>query len=134
MTECLHAAGFLDVELTPDGEGYTTSAANAAEAKALAVAQYACWVQYPIDPKYTKPLTDDQVKALFAYFAGPLSDCLREQGYVPSTPPSEASFVEAYSSGNAWNPLNEVLASLSQQGEILALSQACPSVPEGLYG
>ncbi len=133
MVSCLHDEGFPNVQLTSDGEGYEASTDSVASGKALAVAEYVCSTQYPVDPKYNQPLNDIQLKKLYQYFKGPLAQCLESHGYSFSTPPSEETFIDRYPSGGGWDPMNEVLESLQDPTRSGELNQACPHWPDGLY-
>lgn len=132
MLSCLHDSGFPQAERTADGEGVAMQISSDAEAKAYAIAEYTCGAQYPIDSKYTQPLSTDQLGMLYDYYRGDLSDCLRARGYTPSTAPSLAEFVENYDTEQSWSPIGDVVGQLSLDAatELLA---ACPDVPDGIY-
>lgn len=125
--ECLREAGY-DVTYTADGEGISFPPLDEALFPSLDEARYVCELRYPVDPMYYEPLSDDQLKKLYAYRAEDLIDCLESEGYtVTVTPPSEASFVE---SGGVWNPYEHVSIDSEDLGHV---SQACPQVPPDLW-
>jgi hypothetical protein len=134
MVGCLQDAGFPDVALTPDGEGVSVNAPTQADAEALALAQYVCAAEYPIDGRYLAPLDDTQLRTLYAYFSGPLRDCIRREGFQPSESPSFDDFREAQATGDGWDPLSEALVAAGDSDAVLALARACPRLPDGLYG
>lgn len=125
--ECLREAGY-DVTFTMDGEGVSFPPMDEALIPSLDEARYICELQYPVDPMYYEPLSNKQLKKLYAYRATDLVDCLESEGYaVAVAPPSETSFVE---SGGTWNPYEHVSISSKDLGHV---SQACPQVPPDLW-
>ncbi|WP_221856977.1 hypothetical protein [Microbacterium marinilacus] len=133
MVDCLNEAGFPDVALTADGEGYSTQAGDAAQAEALALAEYTCKTQFPVDPRFLEPLTEAQIRMIYDYSVGPLTDCLEAQGHVISNPPAFEVFRDQYPQGRSWSPIDDATAALSSQ-ESIELIKICPQLPEGLYG
>lgn len=132
MVDCLHDSGYVDAELTDDGEGFSMFHPSGDGLAAYKLAEYACQAKYPIDPRYERPLTEGQLQVLYDYFAGPLSECLQAEGYPVSESSSFEEFSENYPNGSGWDPLNEVLSTLGSD-EALALQTACPPTPAGLY-
>lgn len=128
MVECLNEAGW-DARPTEDGEGVVyPTVTEPGMSESLNIAIYTCEVQYPVDRKYTTPLTDEQLRALYEYRTGDLTDCLATEGYdVDSTPPSLALFLE---SGGAWSPYEAISL---DEGDAARINEACPQIPETLW-
>jgi hypothetical protein len=130
MVSCLLDAGYPDVHAVPGG-GVTPGEMPVSQLESYAVARWACAAAYPLDPRYTTPFTDDQLRALYAYLSGELTDCLTEQGYTVSAPPSETTFVESYEE-SPWSPYEAVPPGISQEQWDL-LNTSCPQLPSDLY-
>ncbi|WP_159500333.1 hypothetical protein [Microbacterium sp. 18062] len=125
---CLAEEGY-NVSVTTDGEGLSyPPLTDAVAAAAFNMAIFTCEVRYPVDPKYTEPLTDERLRILYTYRSTTLIECLEDAGYPPSSsPPSKSVFIE---SGGAWSPYEDI--SVAQE-RYAALSAACPQVPEDFY-
>lgn len=130
MVSCLSEAGHTDVTLTEDGEGFETATSSEAEQEALNLAIYTCHAQYPTDPKYSRPFTEEQWQLLYDYVSGELRDCLVDAGHTVSEPPSFDVYVETYYNEDAWSPYSEIGVNAS---EFAALQERCPQHPDGLY-
>ena len=125
MAACMTAAGF-QTTVTKDG-GVTGRTPNGQQ-EANLIATYVCNVEYPLQAKYTKPLDEKQLSALYAYYTITLTRCLAKHGVQVPTPPSLSSFEQTYQS-KPWTPYSFVPPS---KGE--ALSRTCPQVPPHPYG
>lgn len=87
-----------------DGGLSATEPADPAQANAMRYAVYVCYAKYPMDPRFSVPLNESQLRYLYRYYTTTMRDCVRKQGYEISDPPSESTFVENYQR-NAWTPL-----------------------------
>lgn len=125
---CLQEAGY-DVTFTEDGEGISFPPLDEALIPSLNEAKYVCELQYPVDPIYYEPLTDEQLTKLYTYRSTDLIDCLEAEGYpVTDIPPSETSFVE---SKGTWSPYGSIRI---RPDDLRRITQTCPQVPADLWG
>lgn len=127
---CMNDLGFPNVTAGDDGSlqsgDFVTS-----QAEAYDLALFECNVMYPVDPKYSEPLTSEQVDALYAYYKDTLAPCLEDQGYHISPAPSLQTFQQTYDSG-PWLPYAEIVASVSPD-ELNELYDVCPDVPANFW-
>jgi len=93
----------------------------------LALSTYICDAQYPTDPVFDVPLTEDEIRALYRYRAGDQRACLQGLGHLIARPPTEQAFLDGYAEHGGWNPLNMV-----PQGSFEAALAACPALPPSL--
>lgn len=133
MAECMDQEGFTGTVATEDG-GLELSSGASAQPEAVAVALFACGVQYPIDPLYRQPLSDEQFGKLYDYYAGELTVCFRQLGLEVSAPPSEQEFRDSYDS-NPWSPYDEAFTLAAQEDPELVgtLEERCPQLPPDLW-
>lgn len=126
--KCLSSLGF---PATVNVDGGVSGAISPSQHEAEAVAQYACDVEFPLDPRFNRPLNDSQLQYLYSYFTGKLIPCLKKAGYSIRTPPSLQTFEDQYSTDKNWSPYDDV----SVSGVVWSnLNQKCPQSPSGLYG
>lgn len=92
MAQCLTDQGFPSTVV--DGGVSSTNIVGQEEAKE--VARYVCNVEYPLDPKFNRPLTAKQLDQLYDYYAGELTSCLEANGQEIAAPPSRQLFGEAF--------------------------------------
>lgn len=124
---CMNEAGFA-ATLTDDGEGISWPAlTDGSLIENMNLARYVCEVKYPVDPRFYDPLTNDQLRFLYAYRSGELIDCLAAAGYSVSGPPSESVFIE---SEGVWSPYSDIRVS---EGDSGLLQRKCPQNPDELY-
>ncbi len=128
---CMHDAGFTDVTVGDD-ESIQSGSIPTAQSKNYDVALYACGVMFPLDPKYSEPLTNRQVDLVYKYYKNSLAPCLVKQGYPISAPPSLQVFEQSYESG-PWLPYAEVVNNVTP-AQLTALKKVCPELPPGLWG
>ncbi len=105
---CLHDEGF-DVTLEPDGSISADYPAD--QDSAYDLASYVCLAKYPVDPKYTRPLNDIQIRRVYDYDVDVLVPCLEAAGYG-SDIPSWSVFHSKWIEGRPWNPANDIFANL----------------------
>lgn len=131
QAQCLTNLGF-PTTVQSDGSYQTNSTAEQDES--LALASYTCELQYPVDLRYAQAFTRTQLKTIYTYYRDSLLPCLQGQGLDIGQLPSEETYVEGVTTGNApWTPYDSVdLASV----DVDALNKACPSMPASdvLYG
>jgi hypothetical protein len=129
---CLHTEGFPDVALLPDDGIQPNIQADQTEAYLLA--RYACTAKYPIDPKYSVPLSTKQIGAVYEYDVKTLIPCLEKQGHPVPDPPSKATFIDTFAT-NLWSPYALVFANSNlPQSEYDRVAGLCPQWPSNLYG
>lgn len=131
QAQCLTNLGF-PTTVESDGSYQTNSTAEQEES--LALASYTCELQYPIDLRYAQAFTRTQLRAIYTYYRDSLLPCLQGQGLEIGQLPSEETYIEGVTTGNApWTPYDSVdLASI----DVNALNKACPPMPASdvLYG
>ncbi len=131
IVDCLHEAGFPEV--TAEEGAVTYSVADEAQGAALALAHYTCIAEYPLDPKFERPLTDEQLRKLYDHYTGPLRDCVEAEGHEVSEPPVFEKFVEDHrNQTGTWDPISEASANLNGS-QVQALMDKCPQTPPDLY-
>ena len=134
QAQCMRDEGFTDVVVLPDG-GIKPGAGNDQQQSAYALARYVCNAKYPIDPKYTAPLSEVQIRAVYDYFLNDLVPCLEDNGHSVPEPPSLEVFIETFATSR-WSPYTEVFGSGSSvpMDEYYRVSAACPQWPTDLVG
>jgi hypothetical protein len=131
MVGCMHDAGFADVTVGDD-QSIQSGSIPTAQSQDYDVAMYACGVMFPLDPKYSEPLTNRQVDLLYRYYKDSLAPCLEKQGYTISAAPSLQVFEQSYQSG-PWLPYAQVADSVTPE-QLTALKKICPELPPDLWG
>jgi len=127
---CLQGLGF---EVTTTGDGGINFNVPEAQQAPLALAQYECAAKYPVDPRYTTPLTRDEIAFLYRYQTGELTECLEAAGYSVPSPPSESKFISDYlGDGPDWSPYADVVPNSDAAWQ--EISTTCPQVPHGFRG
>lgn len=132
IADCLVSAGWTDVTATPDS-GIDSGTVPTAQAEAYAIAFYVCHAKYPLDPKYSVPLDDDQIKLIYAYYRDGLAPCLEAQGFQVPDAPSEQQFLDTYAETGGWDVYGNVAPQVDQEGWY-EINAECPQLPEDLYG
>jgi hypothetical protein len=128
MEGCMHDLGWPDTKATPDG-GLDSGRIENSQVGARDLAMYTCSAKYPIDPKYSIPLTNDELSELYDYLANELQPCLEEEGYEVPDAPSRETFIESYTETGGWNLYENVFG--GGQDEWYAINEKCPQVPDG---
>ena len=133
MVECLSDQG-IPVRHSGDG-GVLFGDIPPDQALMQREAVYRCQVRFPTDPMYEKPLTSEQLRILYDYFVGELTECLGAEGYETWPAPSLSMFMAAYST-HPWSPYPMHDPRLRHEAEWYRLSSACPQIPplSVLYG
>ncbi|MDR5699565.1 hypothetical protein [Agromyces aerolatus] len=122
IAACLRAAGYPHVVAA---HGKVEPGEIAEEhAASFALSTYVCEAQFPTDPLFDRPLSADQIRALFRYRSTEQRECLQALGHAIAIPPTEQEFVSGYPEHGGWNPLNNV----SAYGFAAAV-EACPPIP-----
>lgn len=122
--ECLKSKGF-DVAIKPDGRIESSIAVEQGEPYSLA--EYECALMYPLDRKYTDPLSRDMLRYLYAYQTGELTQCLEGLGYTVGAAPSEEIYIQNYYTEDNWSPYGTI-----GQLDDEVLTQ-CPEIPDLLW-
>ncbi len=129
---CLQTKGF-DVFGTGDG-GVVHGNIPESQKEFLAIAEWECMMQYPTDPVYSLPYTEDEMRFIYRYYTGELTQCLADEGYTVSDPPSEAVFIAGFREGApSWTPYGPELSTV-RHSEWLRLNRECPQMPSGFRG
>lgn len=133
IVDCLRREGYSQVTVGPTG-GVSYEGIADSQMQAFQVAQFSCSVQYPLDPKYAQPLTDEILTRLYEYSVGELAECLEELGYEVSEAPSLRTFIDSYST-DPWSPFGDALMQANQQGAdaTIQLFDECPEHPIDLW-
>jgi hypothetical protein len=119
--QCMRDDGFPDVKVENGQVGWTS---ETGQESALQLAFFVCEARFPIDPKYTRDLTDAQWGLLFDYYVTTLVPCLSTFGYEIPDPPSRTAFIENHGAGDAaWAPYMFVDAGAENWDE---LNATCP--------
>jgi hypothetical protein len=125
IAACIAEQGF-DVRETFDG-GVSFGDVPTDQALALAEASYRCEVAYPVHPRFTLPLTEEQIRVTYDYLVDELVPCLTEHGFVPEAPPTWETYLSTQSTETAWRPYDAVDAPTPT--EWLEINEACPQNP-----
>jgi hypothetical protein len=116
---CLQDEGF-DVEETVDGQGvHYPPIEDLALAASLNLSIYTCEVKYPLDQKYTVPLTDGQLRDLYEYRSQGLVSCLDKEGYEV--------FVQT---GGSWSPYEDISV---PDEDLKRIFESCPQALMSIY-
>lgn len=128
IASCMQEDGF-EVSASTDGEGIEFPPnQNAALRASLNEGQFVCEARYPVHPSYYEPLSDAQLRDLYAYQWGTLVQCLEERGLtVDATAPSETAFIESEGSISPYGSVN------IPPEEMAVINRECPQAPDGLY-
>jgi len=133
IAECLQREGYSQVAVGPTG-GVSYEGIADSQMQAFAIAQFSCSVQYPVDPKYFQPLTEEILTRLYDYSVGELTQCVEDLGYEVSAAPSLRTFVDSYST-DPWSPFGDALMQANEQGAdaTIRLFDECPQEPSDLW-
>ena len=127
LVSCLHEEGFPEVTLDPlGGIGYEGSQLDAYD-----LAMYICESRYPIDPRYTQPLTDEQLGKLYDYYANELVPCIEREGYTAPEAPTRQYFIDHFSDA-PWRPYSEV-SDATGESEWYRMNEVCPQTTYTLW-
>lgn len=128
--ECLEEEGWL-VEITVDGSGIRFPEVTPEQSIEMAAADERCGDRYPVDPKYRQPLSTSQLQFLYNWYNEVSIPCLEGEGYSGFDPQSLDAFIEGYSRGNAWTPVDDIFEQLRTEGPnaLARLYQKCPAGP-----
>ena len=136
MVQCLNEQG-IPADVSRDG-GIEYGDVPMEQAQTQSEALYRCRVRFPTDPRYEQPLTPAQIRIVYDYQTGPLTDCLEREGYTVAPPPSAEAFISSY-----YDPETEVWSAypmddprLNDMDEWYRLNEVCPQLPpnEELFG
>lgn len=130
LVDCVHEAGFPEVTLDPDGG----IAYEGSQLPAYDLALYTCSARFPVDPKYTQPLDDEQLSKLYDYYTQELVPCIESEGYTAPEAPTRQYFIEHYLEG-AWQVYAGV-ADATQTGsmsEWYRMNEVCPQVDYAIW-
>ncbi len=98
--------------------------------EAFDVAMYVCVAKYPKDPKYTVPLSDERLEAVYEFRIAETLPCVRQHGYTVPDAPTLATFL---AQKGKWDPAadaeRQVAEDPAQWDSYNEFSEACPSGP-----
>lgn len=101
--------------------------------EAFDLAALECDLKYPMDPRYSSPLSDYQVQYLYEYYVLDLVPCLEASGIDVGDAPSLQRFRETFETAEGWTPYNAVNIDEALR-EWDALNARCPQAPADLFG
>lgn len=101
--DCMDQAGFPS---RPDGQALVFNVPED-QRQSHGLAKYVCTGQYPVDQRYTTPLTDEQWQAVYDFQVATTLPCIRNLGYDVSDPPTLRSYLES-DDATRWDPIGEV--------------------------
>lgn len=116
---CLEEAGFPS---QPDGSYYTPED----QRDAWNLAQYTCWMSYPVLQKYGGVWEAPQVEIQYEWTVTFLVPCLEAEGFPIHNIPSKAKFIDSWSSA-AFYPYSQVVG-LATGTELRRLEKVCPQI------
>lgn len=121
ITHCMAEHGFV-----ADSAGQLGATED--QAQAFGLAQYVCWAQYPLDPKYwARPMTPELLTKLYHYWVDVQVPCLEDLGYAIPEAPSLASWL----GGEEWAPYYYAIP--TDEKDRQRLQALCPDEPPDFY-
>lgn len=100
VAKCMQEQGF-DAKAFPDGSWETS--AGPGQGEAVAMAEYVCIAQYPLQPKFYQPYDDDKLRQSYDWHVNTTIPCLQDLGYTTPEPPSVEVYIETYRArGEQW--------------------------------
>ncbi|USQ78394.1 hypothetical protein NF556_12135 [Ornithinimicrobium faecis] len=122
VADCVREQGF-EARAFPDQSWETRGGPGQAEA--IALAEYVCIAQYPLQPQFYQPLDDARLRQSYEYHVNTTIPCLQDLGYTTPEPPSVEVYVETYRArGDQW------IAQTAGDLPFETIDQ-CPPVPSG---
>ncbi|WP_133411845.1 hypothetical protein [Agromyces badenianii] len=127
--DCVTEQGF---PAAPNDEGGITYSPVPPDeqAEAQTLAAYACDVMYPLDPRFTRPYTEAELRYIYANLKLTVIPCIEQAGSSSPSLPSEHVFIEGWENGRHWNPYGDS-GSLTME-EASEIHELCPMVPAEL--
>jgi len=126
---CLREEGF---SAEAGFDGVATSAPPGQE-EPFAIANYACALKYPINPRENIELNDDQVRYIYDYATQVMTPCLNAEGYDVPPAPSRETFIATYGQEGFWEPYG-LVAQATGGKEWENINRKCPQRPPHLFG
>lgn len=124
--DCLSKLGF-SANVMEDG-GVEFDDPPAGQAEALAIANYTCALEYPVDPAEGM-MTGSRLRTLYDYYVDVLVPCLENEGYEIDTVPSWTVFNEQYATA-PWSPYTSVYPSTQEGWD--EINDLCPQGRDSL--
>lgn len=124
---CLDAKGF-DSSVSDDQAVVTK--VESGKDEAFQVARIECATEYPLQEKYTRPLTPSQLATLYKYQTEDLTQCLVHHGVTVPKAPTLSTFQSHYGSASTWTPYSHVQTSGARWSQINA---ECPQYPSNIF-
>lgn len=128
IADCLREAGYPDVNADPDG-GLSFETLES-QAEQFALAKYVCVAQFPLETRFTAPLTEEQLGRLYDYMTLVQAPCLEAQGFDIPAPPSKQRFVETYATAPEWLPYANLPLDVLQSDRLAEIQDLCPEDPQ----
>ncbi|MGO0578202.1 hypothetical protein [Ornithinimicrobium panacihumi] len=119
-SSCLADAGWVE---GGDGEGIDIPPG---QEEAFNLAYYVCHQQYPVQEKFTQPLTAAQLGILYDWWTEHTVPCFEERGWDVGEVPSRETFL----ANPVWLPAEQVV----EQAEADVQAGLIPDIDEALYG
>ncbi len=134
MVECYMGQG-IPARLSTDG-GVLVDEIPTEQTTLQREAAYRCWVRFPTHPRYEEPLSREQLRVLYEYKVGELTECLEAEGFEVPPPPTVEVFIASYENPDTpmWDPYPGTDPRARERWE--QLNQVCPQSPplDVLYG
>lgn len=100
VAECVREQGF-EARAFPDGSWETVGAPG--QGDAVALAEYVCIAQYPLQPQFYQPLGDARLRQSYEYHVSTTIPCLQGLGYTTPEPPTAEVYIATYrATGEQW--------------------------------
>lgn len=126
IVQCLADVG---VTARAESDGWSVES-PVDQSSAINLQQYICQAKYPLDPKYVRTLSEDQIRIFYGYVRDSLLPCLSGKGYDIDGLPTEDVYVDSFQSGQgAFDPYAVEPLVSTEQRVWESLQQACPPSP-----
>lgn len=100
VAECVREQGF-EARAFPDGSWETVGAPG--QGDAVALAEYVCIAQHPLQPQFYQPLDDARLRQSYHWHVDTTIPCLQDLGYATPEPPTVEVYTATYrATGEQW--------------------------------
>lgn len=117
---CMREKGY---GVSPDG---TYAAIPDAQMSVFNADMYACYAAYPVIPRYTDRLTDENIGNVYDWMISTEIPCLEAEGYPIDDVPSRATFISDYWGATPFFPYAQLRLSVSEQAKVEAVCAQWP--------
>lgn len=134
QVECVKQAGFK-ARVSQGGIAYEDTPQE--QARALDIASGRCELQYPIDPRATRPLPKKRARMQYQHLVTSVKPCVEQKFHVRvEPPPTEEVWLATYYAGSKTSPAWDPFSVFEQGDDVAQLDRAyeeCPHDAPGLY-